>query len=151
MRITNKCPTPRSKRPRPASAFFSCPGPEIYLETNVGRHERTTHPQEDVPHGGFDPDLPSTVARFIGVVKSGQLQLPGPTETANTTRSTDHKNKRTREQEWPRAQDTPDLAKLHENLRLNLSSIQPSPEKNNNRRRDTSGTTLARERKKSHQ
>ena len=64
---TRSCPTPLSKRPKPASAAFSCPEPEFLLAAHVPvnscaaprRHGRITHQPEDVWYGGwFGPDLP---------------------------------------------------------------------------------------------
>ena len=57
---------PKSKRPKPASAAFSCLEPEFHLAVHVvvnsctapRRRGRTTHQSEDVPYGGFGPDLP---------------------------------------------------------------------------------------------
>ena len=58
----------QSKRPRPASAAFSCPAAEFPLAASVPvtvssctvprHHGRLTNEPEDVPYGGFCPDLP---------------------------------------------------------------------------------------------
>ena len=56
---------PQSKRPRPASAAFSCPVPEFLLTSEVPTnsctaprvHGRITHQPEDDQYGGFGPDL----------------------------------------------------------------------------------------------
>ena len=57
---------PQSKSLGPTSAASSCPQPEFLLAAQVPvnpcpaprRHGRITHQPEDVPHGGFGPDLP---------------------------------------------------------------------------------------------
>ena len=69
---------PRSKRPGPASAGFSCSEPGCLVAASVPvnlctvprRHGRITHQPGVAPHEGFGPDLPcypSTVARVIEV------------------------------------------------------------------------------------